>query len=128
MPAEADQATGRMPGAPADEFAVFSRICDLWALTSEQQMTLLGSPARSTYFKWKKEGGALSQDTKERISHVVSIYKALEILFTHPDLSDGWLRRSNAYFGGKSALDSMLRGGMRDLYEVRTYVDAQRGG
>jgi len=110
------------------ELAAFFKVCDRWSLTADQQIVLLGSPARSTFFKWKKERAALSQDTRERISHVISIYKALEILFTDPTRSDGWIRRPNIYFNGKTALDVLLGGTMRDIYEVRTYVDAQRGG
>jgi uncharacterized protein (DUF2384 family) len=116
------------PSESPDEFGVFSKICEHWSLTTDQQMILLGSPARSTFFKWKKEGSALSQDTRERISHIISIFKALEILFTDPNRADGWLRRPNSYFEGKAAIDVMLGGTMRDIYEVRAYVDAQRGG
>ena len=128
MQQAADRAVAFATSAPADDFVVFSRICDRWSLTTDQQMVLLGSPSRSTFFKWRKEGGSLSQDTKERISLVVTIFKALEILFTDPERSDSWVKRPNAYFDGKPALEVMLRGAMRDLYEVRAYVDAQRGG
>jgi hypothetical protein len=31
-------------------------------------------------------------------------------------------------FGGRSALDRMAAGRVADLYEVRKYLDAQRGG
>jgi hypothetical protein len=34
-------------------FAAFVNLADLWNLTADQQVTLLGSPARSTFFKWK---------------------------------------------------------------------------
>jgi hypothetical protein len=40
------------------------------------------------------------------------------------------VRRPNAAspFGGRSALERMLSGNVADLYEVRRYLDAQRGG
>jgi hypothetical protein len=40
------------------------------------------------------------------------------------------LRRPNsaAPFGGRSALERMLSGNVADLYEVRRYLDAERGG
>ena len=96
--------------------------------STDQQIRLLGSPARSTFFKWKKEGGLISEDTLERISHLLSIYKALQILFPDPDRPDAWLRRPNKYFEDHSALDMMLGGKLSDIYRVRLYVDAQRGG
>src|SRR3546814_19745544 len=76
----------------------------------------------------KKEGGALPRDTAERISHLLAIWKALQILFTDPQRSDGWLRRSNAFFDGVSALDVMLEGNFYDIVRVRPSLDAQRGG
>jgi hypothetical protein len=44
--------------------------------------------------------------------------------------ADEWVRRPNAapLFGGRSALDRMLGGQVADLYVVRQYLDAQRGG
>jgi uncharacterized protein (DUF2384 family) len=107
---------------------VFFEIAEEWALSTEQQIILLGSPARSTFFKWKREGGLISKDTKERISHIVAIYKALNILFTNPKSANDWIKKLNKYFGGDSALDVMLRGKLTDIYSVRAYVDAQRGG
>jgi len=108
--------------------AVFFSIAEAWSLTTDQQILLLGSPARSTFFKWKKEGGLISSDMAERISHLVSIYKALQILFPNPEIANLWLRRSNKYFDDCSALDVMRSGKLADIYAVRAYVDAQRGG
>jgi uncharacterized protein (DUF2384 family) len=108
--------------------ALFFVLAEKWSLTTDQQIRLLGSPARSTLFKWKKEGGLISEDTLERISHLLSIYKALQILFPDPDRADAWLRRPNKYFEDHSALDMMLGGKLSEIYRVRLYVDAQRGG
>jgi uncharacterized protein (DUF2384 family) len=107
---------------------LFYALAEKWSLTTDQQMRLLGSPARSTFFKWKKEGGLISGDTLERISHLLSIYKALHILFPDLDRANTWLRRPNKYFEYYSALDVMLGGKLSDIYRVRAYVDAQRGG
>ncbi|MCC6947019.1 MAG: DUF2384 domain-containing protein [Bradyrhizobiaceae bacterium] len=114
--------------SPPDAFAAFVGLADQWQLTTDQQITLLGSPARSTYFKWKKEGGQVSPDTEERISHLLAIFKALQILFPDPDRADAWLRRKNQFFDGRSALDVMLGGKLVDVISVRAYLDAQRGG
>lgn len=107
---------------------VFFDLADHWSLTTDQQITLLGTPARSTFFKWKKEGGVISQDTRERISHLVSIYKALEILLPDPKAADAWLSKPNQTFDTRSALDVMLGGKVSDIISVRAYLDAQRGG
>lgn len=107
---------------------VFFSLADKWSLTTDQQINLLGAPARSTFFKWKKEGGLISPDTVERVSLLVSIYKALQIIFPNTDAADEWIRRPNKRFDNQSALDVMLRGKVTDIDIVRAYLDAQRGG
>ena len=65
----------------------------------------------------------------ERISYILGIYKALQLLLPDTRAADEWIRRPNeaAVFGGRSALDRMLSGNVADLYIVRQYLDAQRG-
>ena len=116
---------GRTP-IPAMES--FTAIADAWRIGNEDQIKLLGSPGRSTFFKWKKEGGSLPRDAIERISHLVSIYKALQILIPNEEAADTWVHRPNKYFGGASALEVMLGGDVADIYRIRQYLDVQRGG
>ncbi len=108
----------------------YFNIAAAWGLDTAQQRTLLGNPPASTFFKWKKElGGSLPRDVLERISYVLGIYKALQILIPVPERSDEWISKPNTapIFGGQSALDRMLGGNVGDLYAVRQYLDAQRG-
>ena len=58
------------------------------------------------------------------------MHKALRILFSRDEQSvRDWVKapNSNPLFGNKSALDRMLSGRVADLYEVRRFLDAQRG-
>src|ERR1700733_6856391 len=106
----------------------FFRIADRWNLSNEEQMMLLGAPGRSTFFKWKKDqDGTLSRDTIERISYILGIYKALQILLSDEAGADAWVKRPNTapLFGGRSALERMLSGQVADLFTVRQYLDAQ---
>jgi hypothetical protein len=108
----------------------FFRLAALWGLSVDEQLTLLGAPGRSTYFKWKKDGAeSLPRDVLERLSYLLGIYKALQVLVPDEAAADEWVRQPNAAepFGGRSALDRMLSGNVADLYEVRRYLDAQRG-
>jgi hypothetical protein len=108
----------------------FFRIADGWGLNTAQQRVLLGNPPASTYFKWKKaREGALPRDALERISYLLGIYKALQILLPDPRRADHWVSEPNAapLFGGRSALERMLGGNVSDLFVVRQYLDAQRG-
>ena len=118
-------------GLSGPALRTFFRIADLWSLSVEEQMSLLGLTARSTFFKWKKDSNAvLSKDTLERISYIVGIYKSLQILLPSEQAADQWVRRPNTapLFAGRSALDRMLSGQVADLFVVRQYLDAQRGG
>lgn len=118
-------------GLSGPALRTFFRIAGLWDLSVDDQMTLLGVTARSTFFKWKKDSNtALPKDTLERISYILGVYKALQILLPDEKAADAWVKRPNAapLFVGQSALDRMLSGQVADLFVVRQYLDAQRGG
>lgn len=116
---------------PIDEAAAkraFFRIMQAWDVADSEARILLGSPSRSTYYNYKRgEGGPLSADTLERISYVLGIYKALQLLFPNPQQADTWMKRPNQAFGGRSALEHALGGRVVDLADVRRYLDAVRG-
>ena len=127
--AQPQEPSRRVLSPPA--LRAFFRLADLWQLSVAEQMTLLGVTARSTFFKWKKNVDVeLPKDTLERISYLLGIYKALQILLPDPHAADAWVRQPNqaSVFGGRSALERMLSGHVADLFVVRRYLDAQRGG
>jgi hypothetical protein len=125
----------RQPEAASDETArdavalrAFFRLVELWGLTMEQARVLLGRPSRATVYNWKAgKVRSLPHDTLCRISYLLGIHKALEILYRDPALADRWVRRPNAAFGGQSALERMLAGDVSDLAAVRAHLDAARG-
>jgi Protein of unknown function (DUF2384) len=66
----------------------------------------------------------------ERLSYLFGIYAALQILLPVPERANAWIRKPNTapFLGGQSALDRMLGGQVGDLFAVRQYLDAERGG
>jgi uncharacterized protein (DUF2384 family) len=107
----------------------FFAIVDKWQLSIERAGELLGGMPRSTVYKLKTAAGALSQDELTRISYVVGIYKALQILL--PDEpADQWMTRpnDNFLFGGRTPLDFVVSAGIPGLQQVRSLLDAARGG
>ncbi len=109
----------------------FFRIASLWGLSMEEQMTLLGVSAHSVVFRWKKDADAvLPRDALERISCMLGIYKALQILLPEENAAQEWPRRPNGavLFGGRAPLARMLSGQAADLFAVRQYLDAHREG
>jgi hypothetical protein len=118
------------PGPARDAVALraFFRLAELWGLSMEQARVLLGRPARATLYNWKAgRAKSLPHDTLQRISYLLGIYKALQILYQDPALADAWLARPNQAFGGQSAIERMLAGDVTDLAAVRAHVDAARG-
>jgi hypothetical protein len=97
----------------------FGRMAEAWGLNVDEQIRLLGEPARSTFFAWRKhpEKASLPRDTLERLSNLLGIWKSLQILPNAAPL-----------FGGRSALEHMLGGNVSDLNLVRRYLDGVRGG
>ena len=55
---------------------------------------------------------------------------AIERVHAPPERADAWVRKPNdaPLFGGDSALARMLGGQVADLFQVRQYLDAVRGG
>ncbi len=109
----------------------YFNIANAWQLSTPQQKVLLGVQADSTFFKYKKgDVKSLPHDTLERISYLLGIYKDLQILLPVTQAADQWVKKPNRapLFGGKSALDRMMSGNVADLYVVRKYLDAERGG
>jgi len=109
----------------------FFNLSARWGLSAAHERILLGSPPESTFFKWKAEKAArrLGRDVLDRISYLLGIYKALNILLPSPRAADEWVKKPNAapLFQGRSALERMLGGSLVDLADVRRFLDAQRG-
>ena len=117
------------PDRDAVGLRAFFRLVELWGLTIEQARLLLGRPSRATLYNWKAgKVRTVPHDTLRRISYLLGIYKALQILYGDPVLADSWIKRPNAAFGGQSALERMLAGDVTDLAAVRAHLDAARGG
>jgi hypothetical protein len=107
----------------------FFRLVELWGLTMEEARVLLGRPSRATLYNWKAgKARSLPHDTLCRVSYLLGIHKALQILYADPAQADGWLKRPNQAFGGQSALERLLAGDVADLAAVRAHLDAARGG
>jgi hypothetical protein len=102
-------------------------MADAWQLGADDQRTLLGRPARTTFYRWRKgETGGVTLDTMERLSHLLGIYAALHSIYLDHARADAWLRRPNddALFGGSAPLVRLLMGRVVDLYEVRRHVES----
>ena len=108
----------------------FFHITGKWGIRDEEARALLGGLSNGPYYNWKKQPERLlSSDVLTRISYLIGIFKALNILYGE-SLADEWVRlpNTNRIFGGHTPLDYMIRGGVPAMQTVRRLLDARRGG
>jgi hypothetical protein len=108
----------------------FFNIVDRWKIRDEDARALLGGLSNGPYYKWRKDPErTLDTDMLMRISYIIGIFKALNILYGEA-LADEWVRlpNSNPLFGGRTPLGLMMAGGLPAMQTVRRLLDARRGG
>ena len=107
-----------------------TRLADRWQLTVTETCQLLGGLSESSWHSWQHRApSAMTTDQLTRVSFLLGIYTSLHVL--HPGaLADEWPRRpnSNTLFGGRTPLQALLAGGIPAMLEVRSLLDARRGG
>jgi uncharacterized protein (DUF2384 family) len=107
----------------------FFKIIESWELKSEDGMALLGGISNGRYYELKRSRkGILTQDELTRVSLLIGIFKALNILFNRK-LANQWIARpnSNAMFRGAPPLAAITQG-IPHMMSVRRLLDARRGG
>lgn len=123
-----DPAVRRRLSGPA--LRTFFAIAREWALSAADERALLGWPPASTFHKYKSgQGGVLSFDTLTRISLVLGIYKALQLLYPEPAFAARWmgLPNANPLFGGRAPIAFVADSGLDGLHQLRRLLDARRG-
>jgi Protein of unknown function (DUF2384) len=108
----------------------FLNIMETWGVRDEDARALLGGMSNGQFYAMKKQPDrTLDTDRLTRISYLVGIFKALNILYS-TKLADAWVQRpnTNRIFGGETPLAYMIKGGLPAMQVVRRLVDARRGG
>ena len=114
------------PGALRSFFNIIER----WEIRDEDARQLLGGISNGKYYQLKQDPDhVLEQDRLQRISYLIGIFKALNILYG-TRLADSWIQlaNSNPLFTGRTPLTYMLQGGTPAMEVVRRLLDARRGG
>lgn len=111
--------------------SAFFKIMERWAVRDEDARQLLGSVTNGPYYelKCRPRGRVLDCDKLLRISYLIGIFKALNVLHSRT-LADRWMQlpNSNRIFAGLSPLQYMRNGGLPAMQTVRRLLDARRGG
>ena len=107
------------------------RLFNLWRLSTQDQLNLLGlSPSSRAMLSKYSKGEPLSnsRDMLDRVGWLLGIHKALRLLLPqNPELRSNWVRRRNRAFDNRPPLDLMLDEGIIGLAKVCRYLDLQRG-
>jgi hypothetical protein len=107
----------------------FFKLMDAWQVRDEAARQLLGGVSNGVYYQMKRgQKKTLDQDKLTRISLLIGIFKALNILYRRK-LADAWvsLSNSNPMFQGEPPLTYMVHGGVPALVRVRQLLDSRRG-
>ena len=108
----------------------FFNVMKRWSIRDEDARLLLGGVSNGPFYEMKKNPDrVLDVDRLTRISYLIGIFKALNILYSET-LADEWVQlpNSNVIFGGETPLAYMTKGGQPAMRVVRTLLDARRGG
>ena len=128
LPDLTDSATRKRLSPAAIE--AFLNISDKWSLKSQDAMLLLGGISSGRYYGLKKNRkGRLTQDELTRVSLLIGLFQALNILFSEK-LASQWVSRpnSNAMSKNQPPLVFLIQGGMPSMLAVRRLLDSRRGG
>lgn len=111
--------------------SLFFTLAEEWGLNQNEQLSLLGLSSRTTLKNYRERVAAgddikLPNDTLERLSLIAGIRKAVELLFPENRWND-YMHASNRALNDLSPLQWMLEGRVGSLYDIRRYLDAQRG-
>lgn len=101
-----------------------------WKIRDEDARALMGGMSNGPFYEMKKNPDrVLDVDRLTRISYLIGIFKALNILYSDK-LADAWVQlpNSNRIFGGQTPLAYMIKGGQPAMQTVRQLLDARRGG
>ena len=110
--------------------AAFFKIAQAWQLRDESARQLLGGISNGAFYELKRgHNKTLDQDRLTRVSLIVGIFKALNVLYSSK-LADAWmsLPNSNPMFEGETPLIYLIKGGVPALLRVRQLLDSRRGG
>jgi uncharacterized protein (DUF2384 family) len=114
----------------AGAIRAFFNIMARWKVRDDVARHLLGGISNGAFYGLKKgDHRTLDEDRLRRISYLVGIFKALNILYSE-DLADQWMQRpnKNRIFGGMTPVNYLIRGGIPAFATVRKLLDARRGG
>jgi len=108
----------------------FFNIMALWGIGDADARRLLGGMSDGAYDALKTGvDRPLDEDRLRRISYLVGIFQALNVLYSET-LAERWmlLPNKNRIFAGMTPHEYLMRGGLPAFATLRKLLDARQGG
>jgi len=107
------------------------RLFQHWKIATADQLNLLGlsETSRAMLSRYARGEALLStRDMKDRVGWLLSIHKALRLLYPrNEEMRYSWVNRRNAAFGNLTPLAVMKEQGIIGIARVSRYLDFYRG-
>lgn len=119
------------PGMPGAALETALKILDRWQCTNAEIKVLLGiDDSMLDKFQQEPRSAVVGPDIIVRVSVVLNIHAALRELFIDPESVYGWVRKQNEHplCAGRSAMDLMQQGRIKDLYRVKDLLYRELDG
>lgn len=122
---DGSQALGPEARAALDQMV--ARLFEHWCLTASDQAALLGQAAAPEDRPGVRAAVA-SNESSERIGHLLAIHAKLRTLFPHNrDIAYSWMSMENSKFNGQTPVAVVREHGPEGLRMVREYLDRAIG-
>ena len=116
--------------SPGSFFFMVDCVANAWGLTDGEKLRLLGLESASDLEALRDlRFQDISPETLERAGLLLDIFIVLNAILPQ-DAADRWIQKPNAapLFGGKSALTTMIEGGVASLKDVKLHLWAEATG
>lgn len=121
---------GLPPGRITGPVRTFQILLAGWGLGLKDAAILLGADPSNSYYVESILGGRITlrhRDEKDRIVYLLRLKALLTSLFRDEQFENEWLRQRHAGLGGRSPLELLREGSMRNLMRVVDYVETLSG-
>ncbi len=108
------------------------QVLDEWGVEPEDRVVLLGlpdkTPARALNRYRKGAAFADDEETRQRLSHLLNIYRLVRTILPHnAAMASYWITSPNPYFNERTPLQVMLNSGLDGMEQVVRHLNGSGG-
>jgi uncharacterized protein (DUF2384 family) len=105
---------------------LFNKVMTEWSQSVQSQMKLLDVSDTDKFSELISGSSSdISQDSLDRISYMMKIYKYLHTIFVIESQANNWVNKANKRFDNLTASEYMILNGRKGIKEVCDHLYAQ---